>query len=920
MKPRKLTVSAFGPYAGQVEVDFARLGERGLYLITGDTGAGKTTIFDAITFALYGEASGRSRSADMLRSKYAQPGTPTFAQLTFTCRGEEYTVRRNPAYLRPAKRGGGMVEEKAEAELHGPDGRVVTKTGAVTQAVTELLGLDCRQFCQIAMIAQGDFLRLLLADTAERIRIFREIFHTRCYQTLQEKLREESGALRRQYDEVNARARQALQSVGCAPGSEAQAALQTLQDAPSADAAAGAALAEAQLAADRESEAALNAQAAALAAQADALREALGRAQAADKARADRAAARARAEAETQRRPALAAAAERWQRDEGRRRELTVAIETGRKSLALYDALDARRKERDEASRRAALFAGKLDAALQKREALRTQREEAERERAALAGAPAQCAQLEEQSRRAQKDAQDIERLADAYRALYALQKTLRAAQSAYAKAAQRADEARSAFAARERAFLSGQAGLLAAQLREGEPCPVCGAQHHPAPAQPAPGAPSKEDVQAARKAREAAEKAERAASEEAAGCRAQTQRAGEALAQQARDLLGAQTLDGLAERIAAGLAETKARKEALEVQLAAARAQCARRDALEAAAPGAAAALEAANDAVTRLTQEHARAQEAFKAAEARVREQAAALPGESRDDAQRALDALCAEAAAWDEGRRRDEAALADCDARLRTAQAQAQALAEQAQSGGDAAALGRALDEKKAARGALDEQLRALRSHIDRNASALQTLRALDDEARGVQRRWGWLKPLADTACGTIPGREKLALETYVQTTYFERIVARANTRLMAMTAGQYELRRRPVAGNRQSQSGLELDVLDHYNGTQRAAASLSGGESFVASLSLALGLSDEIQASAGGVQIDAMFVDEGFGTLSEQILNEAVDALQSLAAGDRLVGIISHVAELKTRIDRQIVVTKARTGGSAVRLEV
>ena len=196
MKPVRLRISAFGPYAGEMELDMTKLGESGLYLITGDTGAGKTTIFDAITFALYGEASGENREPVMLRSKYAEPSVPTEVELTFSCGDKIYTVRRNPEYERPAKRGGGTTLQRAEAELVFPDGRTVTRLKDVNQGVREILGLDRNQFSQIAMIAQGDFMKLILADTRERQAIFREIFKTGYYRTLQEKLREESGRLR----------------------------------------------------------------------------------------------------------------------------------------------------------------------------------------------------------------------------------------------------------------------------------------------------------------------------------------------------------------------------------------------------------------------------------------------------------------------------------------------------------------------------------------------------------------------------------------------------------------------------------------------------------------------------------------------------------------------------------------------------
>ena len=217
MRPLKLTLSAFGPYAGQTEVALERLGEQGLYLITGDTGAGKTTLFDAITYALYGQPSGDSRDASMFRSQYARPETPTWVELVFSYGGQVYTVRRNPEYVRPALRGEGVTVQKAQAQLTLPDGRLVTRAREVTAEITGIIGLDREQFCQIAMIAQGEFLKLLLADTRSRQEIFREIFRTRYYMVFEDKLREQAGALYRQWQAARASAAQYLEGVQCPP-------------------------------------------------------------------------------------------------------------------------------------------------------------------------------------------------------------------------------------------------------------------------------------------------------------------------------------------------------------------------------------------------------------------------------------------------------------------------------------------------------------------------------------------------------------------------------------------------------------------------------------------------------------------------------------------------------------------------------
>ena len=217
-------------------------------------------------------------------------------------------------------------------------------------------------------------------------------------------------------------------------------------------------------------------------------------------------------------------------------------------------------------------------------------------------------------------------------------------------------------------------------------------------------------------------------------------------------------------------------------------------------------------------------------------------------------------------------------------------------------------------------LDARSKKTNSQRMANSRILGHMEEALDAGEQIGEKLRWVKALSDTANGTISGKEKVMLETYIQMAYFDRIIRRANIRFMVMSGGQYELKRRETAENNRSQSGLELDVIDHYNGTQRSVKTLSGGESFKASLSLALGLADEIQSSAGGIKIDTMFVDEGFGSLDEESLEQAIQALASLTEGNRLVGIISHVKELKDRIDKQIVVKKERTGGSSITIVV
>lgn len=233
-----------------------------------------------------------------------------------------------------------------------------------------------------------------------------------------------------------------------------------------------------------------------------------------------------------------------------------------------------------------------------------------------------------------------------------------------------------------------------------------------------------------------------------------------------------------------------------------------------------------------------------------------------------------------------------------------------------------LVQARQEVSGAKKELQKQMEEIRIRYENNLKIRNAIDKQSAKLLELERNWTQVREISDTVNGKIKGgsKEKIKFETYIQTNYFDRIIARANTRFMVMSGGQYELKRQTDTDDRKSQSGLELNVIDHYNGSERSVKTLSGGESFKASLSLALGLSDEIQASAGGIQLDTMFVDEGFGSLDEESLEQAMKALNGLTEGNRLVGIISHVQELKARIEKQIVVTKEKAGGSRVELKI
>ena len=932
MRPLRLTLSAFGPYAAETTLDLEKLGKGGLYLITGDTGAGKTTLFDAITYALYDHSSSGIREGSMLRCKYADDKTPTFVELEFEVHGVRYTVRRNPEYQRPKARGEGMTTEKADATLTYPDDRPpVTKAKDVTAAVQEIIGLDYNQFSQIVLIAQGQFTKLLNASTEERSRIFRKLFRTQRYAQLQERLQAEASALNQQRTAQNAKLDSLLGGLQFSPEDPDAEALRALcaQTVPETALALLDALTARQAAALEEAGAALHT----TEAQLDTVQQQLGAAAQAQRLAQQLAARQAELAAAKPALDAARAEADRHAGDAAQLDALTAQVTQAQSALAAYDALDTLCRQQTEAQ-----DAARLAAAHKRRtqlDSLNAALAAAETELAALADADTRLLALQNRSaqltQRGEALAKLEQRLADCQRQA----KTAHKAQESYRTAAAAQDEARARRDALERAFLDAQAGLLAESLTEGAPCPVCGSTHHPARALLPHTAPTQAQVEAAR---QAAAEADRQAQNASAAAQSALAAANEAKTSLRRD---AETL--LPERFTAPegtvpltfalmtnvLAEESAALQTAQADCAAqcrqAEADCRRKAQLEADRQAKTRQRPALEQAAAEADRSAAAQNASADALEGQIAERRAALPYPRRADAQAALDKLEADRSTLRTGMDTAQRKLKQAEQTVAAAEAAVEALTAQ-QTAAQKELPARSAEELTAQQTALTAARESLRSREKQlsaqllpNRKTAAQYRAAAEARQTLESRWQWVSALAATAGGTLTSKQKIRLEAYIQMNYLDRILRYANTRLMQMTAGQYELER-IGAENQRSQSGLDLGVIDHYNGTRRSVKTLSGGESFKASLALALGLSDEVQSSAGGIRLDTLFLDEGFGSLDEESLELAIRVLSGLTEGDRLVGIISHVGALKDRIDRQVVVHKARTGGSTVELRV
>ena len=915
MRPIRLTMSAFGPYADRVTLDLDRFGTGGLYLITGDTGAGKTTIFDAITFALYGEASGEQREPVMLRSQYADPAAPTEVELVFAYAGKRYTVRRNPEYERQKTRGEGTTTEKPNAELTYPDGRVLTKLKDVNRAVETILGVDRSQFSQIAMIAQGDFLKLLLSSTDERKAIFRKLFKTQHFANIQDTLRRDALACQQQYDTLRAGFLQSMNGLRC---DEVDPLFPMTEDAkagrlPEDDVFA---LLDKLLAGDerreRENADALAAIDAELLAIAGRLHEVEAQARAM----------RSREEAQTrvnELAPKLSSLLTARDMAEARRPEADAltnriaALAAAEPDYREWDALQDASVKRRETIRE---LQTKLTARKNQLDQLETTLTERKAELQTLSDAPTEAATWQHKQERLAERAKALDDFQADCETCRKAERAAVQAKDTFQQTRRKAQERRTEYDLAFLRYIDEQAGILARDLREGMPCPVCGSTHHPCPAQMGTAAPDRAALDRMKRAADEADAALRAAAETMSSAAAMADEKRTALLRTAVALLQTETYDGIDAAFAAAAADLREQKIVLLNGMRTAQERLNRKAQLERDIPKAEQNRTALQKEIAEAETETAKQTAAGQADAARLAALQEKLPFPS-------LAALRAEIKQLTEKRTAVETAIENADAAYQKCEracieARA-AVAEAEKQLADRPTVDAAAERERQAKLTAQktrtmEESRAISIRLAANRTAKSQMTAAAEELRRVTARWTWLKALSDTANGTLSGKEKIMLETYVQTTYFDRILTRANTRLLVMSGGQYELKRRERAGDLRGKSGLDLDVIDHYNGSERSVKTLSGGESFKASLSLALGLSDEIQASAGGIRLDTMFVDEGFGSLDEASLQQAIAALESLADGHRLVGIISHVGELKQRIDRQIVVTKTRTHGS------
>lgn len=927
MKPLKLTMSAFGSYAGKNVIDFTGQ-QQGIFLITGDTGAGKTTIFDAITYALYNQTSGGERNGNMMRSQYARPETETYVELEFLYRGQTYRVRRNPDYkITKTLKNGKIREQKVphSVELTLPDGTVFPEKKNATDAkIIEILGLTADQFSQIVMIAQGDFLKLLYTKSDERKMIFSKLFRTDIYWKIQENLRRKSMEMDERIQENDRAFEQEKSRIIPLPESEelpldelVERLRERLKDALKEQNLRRANVEELNKKITKYEE--INKLFRSLEKIRQTGKELEAR-QAESKER--------RQQIENARKADKVLVAEQQnlrqqQEVEQSAQAIAKMTETLANDQEMFETLKTQQQEAE---------------AKQKREAADIQKKMLALEQSFPSYEALQNARSEEQQ--AKKVWEDLGKTSEesfhkkeaGIAALKEQQKqqeqVVEQTKKNWEQTSLGASESAKHYEHMYEAFLKEQAGILAENLSAGCPCPVCGSTVHPDPAKLSDHAVTELEVEQAKKTRAAAEEKRDLAYAAFEAEKTEKQKLAQAVEKEEADFVLAQTiakqqrkeaeqnyvsLQKIAEQIREKLvypsfAEAKKQYAAMQKALAAAEQE------IERKRQKVSELAEAMNTLKGQKLAEEENQKTAKKLA-AKTEKEYAKLLEKSGFVSEETYHLAILPERSRSKLEREEKEYESQC---LR--QQSEQKLLEKQVSGKtytDTTELNEQLKAEKQALKEAEKTYMELHTAYENDRSVLQNCAVYLEKGKKLESEDQVIKSLSKTANGRLSGSAKIDFETYIQRQYFKQIIHEANKRLLTMSNHQFILKLKEEANTgRKTNEGLDLSVYSLVTDSERDVKTLSGGESFLAALAMALGLSDIVERSAGAIHPDMMFIDEGFGSLDAQSRQQAIEVLGELAGDSRMVGIISHVTELKEQIDRKLVVSRTDKGSRAV----
>ena len=927
MKPLKLTMSAFGSYAGKNVIDFTGQ-QQGIFLITGDTGAGKTTIFDAITYALYNQTSGGERNGNMMRSQYAQPETETYVELEFLYRGQTYRVCRNPDYkITKTLKNGKIREQKVphSVELTLPDGTVFPEKKNATDAkIIEILGLTADQFSQIVMIAQGDFLKLLYTKSDERKMIFSKLFRTDIYWKIQENLRRKSMEMDERIQENDRAFEQEKSRIILLPESEelpldelVERLRERLKDALKEQNLRRANVEELNKKITKYEE--INKLFVSLEKIRQTGKELEAR-QAESKER--------RQQIENARKADKVLVAEQQnlrqqQEVEQSAQAIAKMTETLANNQEMFETLKTQLQEVE---------------AEQKREAADIQKKMLALEQSFPSYEALQNARSEEQQ--AKKVWEDLGKTSEesfhkkkaGIAALKEQQKqqeqVVEQTKKNWEQTSLSASESAKHYEHMYEAFLKEQAGILAENLSAGCPCPVCGSTVHPDPAKLSDHAVTELEVEQAKKTRAAAEEKRDLAYAAFEAEKTEKQKLAQAVEKEEADFVLAQTIakqqrkEAEQNYVSLQKIAEQIREKLVYPSLAEAKKQYAAMQK----------ALEAAEQEIERKRQKVSELAEAMntlkgqKLAEEENQKTAKKLAAKTEKEYAKLLEksGFVSEetyhlAILPERSRSKLEREEKEYESQCLRQQSE-QKLLEKQVSGKtytDTTELNEQLKAEKQALKEAEKTYMELHTAYENDRSVLQNCAVYLEKGKNLESEDQVIKSLSKTANGRLSGSAKIDFETYIQRQYFKQIIHEANKRLLTMSNHQFILKLKEEANTgRKTNEGLDLSVYSLVTDSERDVKTLSGGESFLAALAMALGLSDIVERSAGAIHPDMMFIDEGFGSLDAQSRQQAIEVLGELAGDSRMVGIISHVTELKEQIDRKLVVSRTDKGSRAV----
>ena len=933
MRPNKLVLSAFGPYASKVELDLSKLGENGVYLITGDTGAGKTTIFDAITFALFGKPSGDIRDVKTLRSEYANEEIETYVELDFIYHDEEYHIYRRPEYTYTHVQKNGEVKQRSKATdayFILPNGDRIVKPTEVTKQVEQLLGMKRDQFRQIAMIAQGSFLEILNADTKERGRLFEKVFMTSKYSVLMDRLNQMAKESSIALNDAKLRLQQIISDIRV-PEILQEQYEQTLKTF---------AMNDIQPVYDLLDNIIIGA------------KKGIENLQ--------------------------------KQKEQVQKQLQKSRKEETEKTKQLQDLLSLEKllKEKPVKEEKANLYTERLKTDGEKYriqiDALKKEQAQIEHELPEYAGLTKLTAKLAEIKKQGssvlkdletktilkkqldadltlkQKEAQiltdselslnklfikeeEIEKKISAFYHASMIQSNYQNAVDNLKEKTQFLQESTDRKAMLQKqyddaqlSYFANQAGLLASRLIKGEPCPVCGSIEHPHPASYSDQLVTQEEINQYKKKADQVEKEYQVSSKACVDANLKMS----TLQNELELVLKSVTeqtipLGNVKTFIDEHTVQLKKEQKEISTRIKQLQQQSKRYQELLKMIPKLQQKLTALAEEVSQSEITQAKLSVEHEQIQKQVQETTAKLKYSSETEAKNRVAILAKQILEYQQqiDQLANESKLAMDE--LVYVSAQIDMLREKVDSSIDEIPLqknqlGLLQAEIENLQVQQEEILKSTHDTQMYESDAQDTKKKIKSESDAYQTklsRYSSLRELADVAMGNgRSSKEKITLQEYVQIAYLDRMIHKANERYLSMSNQQYQLVRSAGTKDKRSHEALDLDVIDFSNGSIRPVSSLSGGESFIASLALALGMSDEIQSQAGGIQIDTMFIDEGFGTLDQDSLNNAIQTLMKLSGENRLVGIISHVKELKERIHKGIIVTKDLHGshGSAAKV--